>query len=218
MRSGGNLLRLCCLLFSHQPKYSVEDEQNVRCPWYLCSPYYRVMKFLNIIIKIGQFLFSKSPVAIDKVIIIRHGEKADNGDNLSLQGLDRSRQLPGVLHQKFGIPDYVYVPALKLGKSTNTARMYQTIVPYAVKYNSMINTKYNVDDYVRLSGAIKTQRGTALVVWEHKAINNIVKALGVKEKLSWDDNDYDSIWIITYPNGVATINYDHQNIKPAANR
>src|SRR5947208_16944991 len=70
---------------------------------------------------------------LQRIIIIRHGEKPDQGDNLSCQGLNRALQLPAVLNQKFGTPNAIFVPSLKMGKSTNAARMYQTIVPFAVK-------------------------------------------------------------------------------------
>src|SRR5438067_6361815 len=81
-----------------------------------------------------------------KVIILRHGEKPDKGDNLSCQGFNRALQLANVLHSKFGMPDHLFVPSLKEGKSTGVARMYQTIVPYAIKYDLKIDNKYDVDD------------------------------------------------------------------------
>src|SRR5437763_1304371 len=68
-----------------------------------------------------------------KIIIIRHGEKPDDGDNLSCKGFNRALQLPQVLYSKFGLPTAVYVPSLHTGKKTSTARMYQTIVPFVIK-------------------------------------------------------------------------------------
>src|SRR5947208_13816495 len=83
---------------------------------------------------------------LQKIIIIRHGEKPDKGDNLSCQGLNRALQLPSVIKSKFGLPDKIFVPTPNSGKSTSTSRMYQTIVPFAIKYNLKINTKYDVKD------------------------------------------------------------------------
>src|ERR1039457_3257013 len=91
----------------------------------------------------GQKVSDNGP---QRVIIIRHGEKPDVGDNLTCKGLNRSLLLPAVLYAKFKTPHYIYVPTLKTGKSTGEARMYQTIVPYTVKYNLIINSKFDVTD------------------------------------------------------------------------
>src|ERR1700712_2128892 len=93
---------------------------------------------MSLVIMIGFFYCSSGQTATagpEKIVLIRHGEKPDQGDNLSCQGLNRALQLPEVLHRKIGIPSAIFVPALNLGKSTGVARMYQTIVPFAVKYN-----------------------------------------------------------------------------------
>ncbi|MFL5787677.1 MAG: histidine phosphatase family protein [Flavisolibacter sp.] len=150
-----------------------------------------------------------------KIIIIRHGEKPDKGDNLSCQGLNRALQLPSVIKNKFGLPDKIFVPTPNSGKSTSTSRMYQTIVPFAIKYNLKINTKYDVKDTKAIAEALGKESGTVLLVWEHKAILKIVKAIGVDDPgLSWDDNDFDSIWIISYKNGKPVLTKDRENIKP----
>jgi hypothetical protein len=160
--------------------------------------------------------FCQNPSKQLKIVIIRHGEKPPQGDNLSCQGLNRSLQLTNVLHAKFGVPSYVYVPSLSLGKSTSKARMYQTIVPFAAKYNLAINTKFDESDAKGIAQTVISKSGTVLLVWEHKEILEIVKKLGVNDKnLSWDDNDYDSIWIVTFTNGKPSITRDHENIKPA---
>ena len=167
------------------------------------------------------FIYSsgKSPDQIDvqRIVIIRHGEKPEKGDNLSCQGLNRSLQLPGVLNSKFGMPSAIYVPSIHEGKTTGVARMYQTIVPFAVKYNLAINSKYDVGDAEGLVKAIQKQHGTVLLVWEHKAIHDIMKALGLSgSDTKWDDNDFDSIWIITYNNGKPVLTKDKENIHPFA--
>jgi hypothetical protein len=151
-----------------------------------------------------------------KVIIIRHGEKPVKGDNLTCQGLNRSLQLPGLLSSKFGVPDYIYVPSLGLGKSTKHSRMFQTVIPLAAKYNLSINSNYEEKDSAGVANDIKAKHGTVLVVWEHHAISSIVKALGVvSSDLIWNDADYDSIWVITFLNGTATLTRDKENLKPA---
>ncbi|EHQ26261.1 histidine phosphatase family protein [Mucilaginibacter paludis] len=152
-----------------------------------------------------------------KIVIIRHGEKPPQGDNLNCQGLNRAMQLPAVIYAKFGIPDYVYVPELGLGESTQHARMFQTVLPLAAKYNLTVNTVHQERDSVQVAADFKAKKGTILMVWEHKAIASIVRSLGVDDKnLRWPDSDFDSIWIITFPKGVPTLTKDKQGLKPSA--
>ncbi|HMI63613.1 MAG TPA: hypothetical protein VK518_22005 [Puia sp.] len=70
-----------------------------------------------------------------KIVLIRHAEKPAKGYNLTCQGLNRSLQLVPLLHSRFELPTSIYVPNLGQGDTTKHARMFQTIVPFAVKYN-----------------------------------------------------------------------------------
>jgi hypothetical protein len=134
-----------------------------------------------------------------RVVIIRHGEKPDSGFNLSCKGYNRSLALPKVFTALFGVPDYTYVPVMREGRSTNSVRMYQTIVPFAVKYGLVINSKHAQEDTSGLAASILEKKGTVLVVWDSKNIPPIARNLGIKNKeLKWEAADYDSIWIINF--------------------
>ena len=154
-----------------------------------------------------------------KIVLIRHGEKPDDGDNLSCMGFNRSLKLPGVLKAKFGIPDDIFVPSPSTGKQTTNARMLQTILPFAVKYNLSLNTTYAVDDVSSLVQKINTRTGTVLVVWEHKQLPKILDLLGIKgaSGLKWAADDFDTIYIVTFPKGKkGVLTVDKENIHPAA--
>ncbi|MFC0515865.1 histidine phosphatase family protein [Mucilaginibacter angelicae] len=152
-----------------------------------------------------------------KLVFIRHAEKPEVGDNLSCAGFNRSLKLPEVLKAKFGLPDHIYVPALNLGKSTPRSRMFQTVSPLAVKYNLTINSKFEEEDAGGIAGELSSKKGTILVVWEHSQIKPILKALGLKVKdLQWPDNDFDSIWIVTFKKGKPSLTQDKEGITPAA--
>ena len=160
---------------------------------------------------------AQSPIKISslKVTIIRHGENPLKGDNLSCQGLNRSIQLPSVLYSKFGIPNFTYVPALGRGSATKHARMFQTIVPMSIKYNLKINSNHDEADSINIANDIKSKNGIVLVVWDHKAIPPIVRALGVAGfYLKWGEEDYDSIWIVTFTNGRAIFSADKEGLSP----
>ena len=151
-----------------------------------------------------------------KVVIIRHGEKPENGDNLSCQGENRALQLPAVLYQKFNKPDYTYVPSLELDKSTKHARMFQTVTPFAIKYNLKVNSKYDEKDTSTIAKKILEKTGTVLMVWEHSEIPPLAEELGVENPPAWDGKDFDSIWVITYSNGKAVLSVDKEGISAAS--
>ena len=158
----------------------------------------------------------KQKTGVQKVVIIRHGEKPDNGDHLSCKGFNRSLQLPAVLYAKYKVPDKIFVPSMGNSKSASHVRMFETITPFAIKYNVGINSKYDVDNVKEMAAAILKTNGYALVVWEHDKIDNLVKSLGADAKgMKWSGDDFDSIWIITFKNGKATISTDKENINPA---
>lgn len=150
-----------------------------------------------------------------KVILIRHGEKPEKGGNLTCRGLNRSLQLPAMIQSKFGIPDYTYVPTLKMGDKTSHARMFETVVPIAVKYNLTINSKFDEKDTAGIAAEIKAEKGTVLVVWEHSVIAGIAHVLGITDTLDWPRDDYDSIWIVTISNGKATLSKDKEGLNPS---
>jgi hypothetical protein len=150
-----------------------------------------------------------------KVVIIRHGEKPKDGDNLSCQGQNRALQLANVLHQKFSIPDTIYIPALKSDSFTKHSRMFQTISPFAIKYNLPINSKYNADENEKIAKSVFKREGIVLMVWEHSAINSLTARLGVDDTPQWDNSDFDSIWIINYQDGKAKLSVDKEGINPS---
>jgi len=171
-----------------------------------------------IIILTANACSSQASPGLQRVVIIRHAEKPEKGDNLSCSGFNRSIQLPAVLYNKFKTPDKIFVPAVDNGKSANQLRMLETIAPFAIKYNLKIDSKFDVDDVKNVAAAILKTSGYVLVVWEHAKIDNIAKALGVDTKgMKWNENDFDSIWIINFTNGKATLSMDKENLNPANN-
>ena len=170
-----------------------------------------------VIIAITNTSCTAQPPSTLKIVFIRHGEKPDKGDNLTCKGLNRALALPDVLYKKFNVPDKIFVPAVENGKSTNESRMFQTISPFAIKYNLNIDTRFNVKDAKGIADELLKSKGYELVVWEHDKIVSIVKALGVSNNnLHWSDNDFDSIWIVTFKDGVAMLSVDKENLDPAS--
>jgi hypothetical protein len=153
-----------------------------------------------------------------KVVFIRHGEKPEKGSNLTCKGLNRSKMLPALIAKKFGVPDFLYVPSLGLGEKTKHARMFETVIPLAVKYNLDIDSKYEEHDSTGIANDIMQKKGTVLITWEHKAINGILHALSakfnVKYDFKWNDDDYDTILIVTIKDGKAVLTKDSEGLNP----
>jgi len=182
-------------------------------------------QFLSLSLAVLLCLFGFSSIALGqekaktealKVVFIRHGEKPKKGNNLTCEGFNRSLQLPNVLFAKFGIPSNIYIPALALGEQTKHARMFETLIPFAVKYNLLLNSSFEEKDADKIAADIKSKSGTVLVCWEHKAIINIVNSLGYENDVKWGDDDYDSIWIVTFKDGVARFSQESEGIKPSS--
>ena len=118
---------------------------------------------------------------------------------------------------KFGVPNYLYVPAPSVGKVTKSLRMTQTISPLAIRYNIPINTNYDVAQTKKLAVNLLKKSGTVIVVWEHKNIPDIVSALGIDAKqLKWDTGDFDSLWIVTISGSKSTLVKDKEGLHPIA--
>lgn len=158
-----------------------------------------------------------------QIVIIRHGEKPAEGDNLSAEGFERALALPKVLNRVMPRPpQFTYVPCIGTDKAETTrVRMMQTVLPYAVQHNLTINSDFAPDEIKGLAKQLRRHRGTVLVVWEHHNIVKMAEALGIAELQEWPDDDFDSIWTITFhegkPNGKAkgaVLTKNQQHIEP----
>jgi hypothetical protein len=149
------------------------------------------------------------------IVIVRHGEKPDEGDNLSCQGQNRALALPAVLMSKFGKPTYTYVPSLSLGKSTKHARMFQTITPLAVQQNLQLDSRFAEDDAQGIAEEVLKRSGLVLLVWEHSQIERVATAIGVNNPPKWRGEDFDSIWIITVRSGSVTLTVASEGLSPS---
>ncbi|KIO78019.1 hypothetical protein TH53_06210 [Pedobacter lusitanus] len=160
-------------------------------------------------------MLSPALKAQTRIVIIRHGEKQDQNENLSCKGLNRSLKLTSVLYKKIGVPAAIYVPSLSNGNKTMHSRMFQTITPFAVKYSVSINSNFEGTDFAAIAKDIKRRQGTVLLVWNHGNIPALAKALGIKhQKLSWSSADFDSMWIITGSGKDKILKADREGILP----
>jgi hypothetical protein len=152
-----------------------------------------------------------------KLIFIRHAEKSADGDNLTCQGFNRSMLLSTLLYNRFGKPDNIYVPSVKPGSVTKHARMLQTISPLVIKYNLTLNSEFDSDDYEGIGKALLNENGTVFIIWDHQGIPPILEYLGISSNaLGWPENDFDSIWIVTFSNRKAILVKGKEGLNPAS--
>ena len=51
-----------------------------------------------------------------------------------------------------------------------------------------------------------------MIVWEHSSIEALTATLGEDSSPQWPDNDFDSIWIINFQAGYASLSIDQEGI------
>ncbi len=88
-------------------------------------------------------------------------------------------QLASMLSKKSLKPDHTYVPSLRLGTSTTHARMFQAMIPSAIKYNLRINSELDGKDHAKITIHLLKKSRTVLLVSRHSMIQSIAKSRSV---------------------------------------
>jgi hypothetical protein len=141
-----------------------------------------------------------------QVILIRHAEKPDEGNGLSLKGRERAAALaPFFLGTdallENGPPAAIYAQSQK--HKSSSFRPIETVQPLASALGLAIDKSFERDDYASMVKEIMSSPGyknhTVLICWEHKVIPKIAAEFGVvNAPQTWDGSVYDRVWIITF--------------------
>ena len=99
-----------------------------------------------------------------------------------------------------------------MGAQISHSRMFETVIPLAVKYNLTVNSKFDEKDISGLAAEIKTERGPVLVAWEHGVIGSVLREPGIKGDLKWPSENYDSIWLVRFVIGEAIFSKDNEGL------
>ena len=86
---------------------------------------------------------------------------------------------------------------------------------YTVKFDHF-NSDFDATEYSAIVDHVLHKNGTMLMVWQHDAIPALAAALGVSNPPKWKSKDFDSIWIITYAGGKASLATDKEGLRPSA--
>jgi hypothetical protein len=157
---------------------------------------------------------AQEPHDIEKIILLRHGEKPRQGlGQLTCQGLNRALLLPDFLAKNFPKPDYIFAPNPSVkateihgdGERYDYVRPLVTIAPTAIRLGLPINTQLPYNDPGLLADTLldpKYRRSTIYVVWEHLNIVSFAEILLTRFHQTthvppWDNSDYDTVFVFT---------------------
>jgi hypothetical protein len=155
----------------------------------------------------------------NEIVIIRHAEKPQVGNNLSCKGFNRALALTTVL-PKFGNFKQIYVPKVASKEDkTEHLRMLQTASPYAIYNGSDINSDFKKTNHQDVAKALQNDTGDVLVVWPHGNIIGLTEAIGVTNApKKWHGNDFDTVFVITFENNDVkkpVLNIKQEGINPS---
>jgi phosphohistidine phosphatase SixA len=135
-----------------------------------------------------------------QVVLIRHAEKQDAGEVLSLKGKERAMALvpffngnPKVL--SYGFPAAVY--------SAPMTRAIQTVKPLAESMKIAIVDKFSNSQIQPLVSDVLNNpdyEGKMVVIcWSHKDMPRMASLLGAKKPpKTWSEEAHDRLWVLNY--------------------
>lgn len=139
----------------------------------------------------------RAAVASTTVYVVRHAEKGAGDDpDLSPGGKLRALALPSALE----------LESLAAIYSTATKRTQQTAAPVAALTGVEV-TRMPPTDYEGLLKRVRSHAGRAVLVVGHSnTVPAMLSALGVRDQVSLDEDDYGDLFVVTVPvHGAATM-------------
>ncbi|MFI5361409.1 MAG: histidine phosphatase family protein [Elusimicrobiota bacterium] len=141
-----------------------------------------------------------------QVIIIRHGEKPDEGNELSPRGFQRAQALVDFFEHspavtRHGTPAAIY--AMNPKDEDGSLRPIQTVTPLAEALGLRIDHDYVKDELPQLVKDIKANHAydgkMVLICWEHKMIPVLVSDFGWNSApKSWKGKVFDQAWVLDF--------------------
>ncbi|MFN4173723.1 MAG: hypothetical protein ACK4HV_01280, partial [Parachlamydiaceae bacterium] len=142
-------------------------------------------------------------------LIIRHAEKPNDGIHLNTRGWERAYALVPFFSERdefivYGKPYAIY--AMGQNRENSSVRPIETVQLLASTLNIPLITSFKHFEYKEMVDEILNRPDyegkSILISWEHKSINDIAKALGVKGELKkWKGAIYDRVYKLTFKNG-----------------
>lgn len=143
------------------------------------------------------------------VVIVRHGEKPDEGPGLSPQGEARAKAYVGYFeHLSLDGTPFRPDTLVASADSKNSARERLTLEPLAQALGLPIDQRFADKDVKQLAHALAGEGygKSVLIAWHHGELAKLIEALGADPaKLLPDGRWPDDVF-----NWVVVLRYDHQ--------
>lgn len=138
-----------------------------------------------------------------QIILMRHGEKPEEGDELSEQGWARAKALPNLFDRKeLKSKPFALFAMKRKSKSDGSIRPIQTLKYVSEKFNLTINTPFKKDQVIDLVQQIRNDSNlnekTIVICWEHKVLRDIARELGLNSPPDWSGDVYDRLWLLNF--------------------
>src|SRR6185437_6917939 len=144
---------------------------------------------IAVFVFLGLLGLGQAQAAPAQVLLIRHGEKPPQGNDLSARGWQRAQALPELFQrpefEQYGLPVALYAMAPKGGLSNpqSSMRAVETLKYLSADLHLPINTQYERDDFApmvhEIMGLPQYDGKLVVVCWEHKVMTDIAKAFGI---------------------------------------
>ncbi len=155
----------------------------------------------------GMIFFSASALSMPaQVLLIRHAEKPESGNDLNAQGYARANALPAFfikdpIVNRYGPIASIY--AMKAASDDSSNRPVETVIPTAKALGLVIHADYPKKMIAPLISEIKNSTEysgkTVLICWEHKMIPLIAQGLGfLSAPLKWDGSVFNQVWVLLF--------------------
>ncbi len=149
-----------------------------------------------------SFAFGKP----EQVIIIRHGEKPEQGEDLTQKGRERAAALAPFFMEGSQTPVAIY--ALSPNDDHHSRRSVETVAPLAHEMKLDLKT-FHKDQIAEMAKEILSKPEydgkVVLICWSHKAIPKVAGALGIANPPAWQGHVFDRLWIIKFNDGQAKL-------------
>jgi len=159
------------------------------------------------------------------VYLIRHGEKKHGCGGckgcLSHQGKERAENLSKIFNGgRFSTPKglFAYHYGLTHG-NTNCERCKEMLTPISEHLKENIEFNYGPQPTpaaAAMMKVLKASGGPVLAAWEHNHIHDLAESLGAKDVPTWEESDYDSVYVLTFDSAfkLTSFEHSHEGFKP----
>jgi hypothetical protein len=143
-----------------------------------------------------------------QVILIRHAEKEDNGNELNAKGFQRANALPKFFEtnsviNSVGPVDVIY--AMAPHSDDGSVRAIETMTPTAEALGIKLDKNYTRDEVSAVTNEIlhsPALDGKNIVMcWEHQVIPQLASALGANAPDDWEGSVFDRAWVLKFDAG-----------------